>query len=68
MAMDVDALTEGQKQQYLRERHCFKCGKIGHRAANCHSGQPAKSKSETMIAQLQELTEEEKTKVIEGFM
>jgi len=30
--MDIDHLSEADKQTYMKEGHCFKCGEKGHRA------------------------------------
>jgi hypothetical protein len=30
--MDIDCLSEADKQTYMKEGHCFKCGEKGHRA------------------------------------
>ena len=72
MAMDMDALTQEQKEQYMKERCCFKCGKVGHRANICQSGLSgrgqAKGKKETLIAQIGELSEQEQNEVLEGFL
>ena len=33
--MDVDALTFEESQMLMKQGKCFKCRKMGHRAANC---------------------------------
>jgi hypothetical protein len=33
-AMDIDCLSAADKQTYMKEGHCFKCGEKGHRANN----------------------------------
>jgi hypothetical protein len=32
--MDIDCLSAADKQTYMKEGHCFKCGEKGHRANN----------------------------------
>ena len=71
MAMDIDALTAEQKQQYMKDHRCFKYRCIGHRANNCQSGRIQEGKTadkKAVVAQLGEMTEEDRAEVLSGVL
>ena len=53
-AMDVDALTFEERQTLMKQGKCFKCRRMGHRAANCpgEEDRKGKKKEETPKADL----------------
>ena len=42
--MDVDALTFKKRQMLMKQGKCFKCRKMGHRAADCPGEEDKKGK------------------------
>ena len=74
--MDVDALNEQQQKEYMQQRRCFKCGKVGHRAKECHGKAQEIQKVEgrventadEIIEGIAKMSEEDQEKVLTHFL
>ena len=76
-AMDVDALSATQKQDYLQEHRCFKCGKVRHQARDCRSRasnqnekveKTEESNMDSVVERIAAMSKEDREKVLTHFL